>query len=490
MPAALRVVVWLPVAVFGVLAATLAWHSRSWPLVHDAPILHYIATRIVAGDVPYRSVFDMNQPGAYLLHLAIVERFGTGDVAWRLFDLGWLGLTCAAAAVFAWPWGAPAGVGAAALFAVYHLSGGAWQAGQRDFLLCAFLLAAAAAAGAWLDDDRAAAWTPLGAGLALGAGMTLKPHAIAFALALGVVLAVAAWRRAALGRTLGAYAGGLAVVPVAVAAWLFASGGFGAWRDIVVDYLIPLYSRLTRREDWHFWRIEVWYALGAVVVLSLVTAIRAGRCGRRHAIAALGLAYGLVHFLGQRKGWEYHLYPLAAFAAVLAFSGVPAAFARRRAVAGAVLVAALLVAAVPLGLRGRDAVSAGWIRDKARTVDAVVADLGALLKPRDRVQMLDTTEGGTHALLRLGLPPATRYIYDFHFFHDVEHPVIQRMRAELVHDLAARPPRFVVVFTRGWPSGQLERLQRFPALDALLARDYQPVRRHPAYVILEARHRS
>jgi len=43
--------------------------------------------------------------------------------------------------------GRAAAVGAGLMFALYHLAGGAWQAGQRDFLLCAFLLANGVASG-------------------------------------------------------------------------------------------------------------------------------------------------------------------------------------------------------------------------------------------------------------------------------------------------------------------------------------------------------
>jgi hypothetical protein len=134
-------------------------------------------------------------------------------------------------------------------------------------------------------------------------------------------------------------------------------------------------------------------------------------------------------------------------------------------------------------------VEADWIWDKERTVRLLVDDLRSRLAPGDRVQMLDTAEGGTHALLRLGLPPATRFIYDFHFFHDVEHPTVQALRAELMGMLAARPPRFVVVFDRGWPAGTLDRLARFPALSRFLEDGYGVVQRRPAYVILEARQR-
>ncbi|MGH7277466.1 MAG: hypothetical protein ACREJG_02160, partial [Candidatus Rokuibacteriota bacterium] len=58
--------------------AMLAWGSRAWPLVHDAPIMHYIAWRIGEGAMPYRDLFDMNFPGTYLLHLAVLRTLGPG----------------------------------------------------------------------------------------------------------------------------------------------------------------------------------------------------------------------------------------------------------------------------------------------------------------------------------------------------------------------------------------------------------------------------
>jgi hypothetical protein len=76
-------------------AATLLlyviWHSARWPLVHDPPLMHYIAWLITQGAAPYRDVFDMNFPGTYLIHLAVIQVGGTGDAVWRAFDLLWLG---------------------------------------------------------------------------------------------------------------------------------------------------------------------------------------------------------------------------------------------------------------------------------------------------------------------------------------------------------------------------------------------------------------
>ena len=64
--------------------------SVHWPLIHDAPIMHYIAWQILHGGVPYRDILDMNLPGVYLLHILVLKVFGPSDGGWRLFDLVWL----------------------------------------------------------------------------------------------------------------------------------------------------------------------------------------------------------------------------------------------------------------------------------------------------------------------------------------------------------------------------------------------------------------
>ena len=473
----------------GALALWLAWRSLGWPLIHDGPIMHYIAWRIAEGAVPYRDVFDMNFPGVYAIHLAILRWLGPGDAAWRAVDLGATLVTALAVAALAAPWGRTAALGGACFFAAYHLAGGAWNAGQRDFFLCPFLLAGALGVIGWAEG--AGTWRLIGGGVALGAGLTIKPHAVVFVAALAAFIVVRTWQRGASSvAAVVALLAGTALAPVAMVAWMAAVGALGAWRDIVFGYLVPLYSHVNRPSDWLYFRWHVWIAIIAAVALSVSRLAWTRRLTARHAVVALGLAYGVIHFVAQQKGWEYHLYPLAAFAAVLLFAEVAPALVARRRLAAVPLVASIVLVVWLLGVKGSEASDSGWIAVKTRRVSALSADLAARAGPGDLVQMFDTTDGGAHALLRRRLVEPTRFVYDFHFYHHVDAPMIQRLRAELIHDLTAHPPALVVLWQAGWPAGGYERLDRFPALKEWLTASYRVAREGDGYRIYAKRHDS
>lgn len=468
-------------AASGILLAYLVWGSRGWPLIHDAPLMHYIAWLIDQGAVPYRDAFDMNLPGVYLLHLAVLRVGGAGDLAWRLFDLGWLATTCGVLVAYCrrigHGWGPVAG---ALLFALYHLSGGAWHAGQRDFLLCLFLLL-----GAWgvaRGTEQGAAGALLWGGLALGMGMTVKPHAALFWLLCAVIAArdrsraVSPWRAAGL-----VVAGGL-LAPGTVFAWLAWRGGLGPFLDIFTGYVMPLYSRVGRVGAW---QAIGWHAFGRplaglfLVLVALALIAPPAREPARKGLAMLGVLYGLVHFVAQGKGWEYQLYPLIVFCCALAPSAVvawrPADWPRALDLFGArrpLALAAWALLAIVLGAKGVEALDAPWIAEKARRVTAITRDLEPLAPAGATVQVMDTTSGGIHALLRLGLRQPTRFIYDFHFFHDVADPRIQALRAELVAGLERGRPAAIVVLEESWPEPGYARLAAFPELARTLDRSF------------------
>jgi hypothetical protein len=97
------------------------------------------------------------------------------------------------------------------------------------------------------------------------------------------------------------------------------------------------------------------------------------------------------------------------------------------------------------------------------------------------VQVLDTTEGGIHALLRLRVRQPSRFLYDFHFYHDVSDPYVRALRAELMEALRRRPPVAVVEFVPGWPEGGYERVASFPELARWLQDGYRVLEEGDGY---------
>src|SRR5262245_29514985 len=187
--AALLVIVAALVAL-GALALDCAVRSLGWPLMHDAPLMHYVAQRWIAGAVPYRDIFDMNVPGIYALHAFVIEVLGPGDAAWRSFDLLWLVATMAATGMLLRPVGWLAVALGVVAVAALHLAQGPLSAGQGDWLLILpMLLAICAWRGPGLR--RAAV-----AGIALGAAALIKVVAVAFAglLVLSLLADQLSWR--------------------------------------------------------------------------------------------------------------------------------------------------------------------------------------------------------------------------------------------------------------------------------------------------------
>jgi hypothetical protein len=450
----------------------LIGQSLDWPLVMDTPLMHYTAWLISQGAVPYRDFFDMNFPGAYVIHLAVLSTLGGGDGAWRAVDLGWLLATMGVIVLYCRGIGDPlVGPVAAVLFGLYHLAGGAIAAGERDYLLCLFLITAAYQLVRYSETGaplRPLAWC----GLALGTGLVIKPF-VAVAWLSCAIFSI--YRAKRLGRpaaaALATIAASSLIVPGAAVGWLAWRGGLRPFVQIVVGYLVPLYSQVGRGSirglvssaGCDILPLCGHGTLGARVsqiglvlalLVALITALRE-RLDIRHRIATAGMLYGVFHFFFQGKSWAYQLYPLTLFTSlsiplfisrlVPAGSSHPFAMKLMRGMALTLMVT--LIGALGAKTMMDPERSGG---SRARAVEAVVHDLSPFITPGETVQVMDTTDGGIHALLKLGVRQPSRFIYDFHFYDHEADPRIQALRNEFIGALATRRPAAIVVFKTPW----------------------------------------
>jgi len=507
-----------PILVF--VLALSAGSSLRWRVVHDAPVLMFVSRCVDSlGLVPYRDVFDMNPPGAMLAYIPVARVAASCDLCFRLIDLGCLAVILVFIATAMKPFGRSPAITAPALFGLAYLGFGENQSLQRDFL--AILPIAFALAVALRDEPDSREVLPGGRafliGLAIGAACLFKPNClIAAPVLLAPVLASGFRNRARwwarFTKLSGLALAGFVVLPVLSALYLWRVGGLRAFVGIVRNYW-PLYAELDglgrRIAGEHAGmerlmagfgppaRVWPWFLLA---LLGGIVALRGGLLSsplrlRFRTLVALVPAFW-IYVVVAGKFWKYHWFPAILAACLLASLATLEPRDEERVGWVRFRVIALLLPAIVLGLpadlRAGGLAMAPLEPVKGGRVAFVETFLRSNLRPGDRVQALDVTEGVLHGMLRAGATPATRFVYDFHFYHHVSNPYIQGLRREFVEQLEKKSPRFVVQIPSlpsgaGWsPSGE-DCGGGFPELEKILSERYREVSRFEDVHIFEKR---
>lgn len=488
--------------------ATLALVAASmgWRLVHDTALMQYVAWRMTEGATLYRDLYDLDLPGVFLLHGLLLKTLGGSDLAWRVYDLLFLaagaGLIVAFGRRMGDGWSATA---AALLFCLYHLAGGASDMGQRDFMMVPFLLAGAYGVAVFrVAPDRL--WPLVWGGLAVGMTLTLKPFAVLMVGALGLAAATA--RAPRLGAMLrdGLVFGFAAALPnLLIYGWLAAQGTLGILLSGLFGFVRTNYGAQGAASLFELAQVVLGpYAgpvgrtavrlglsegLGWVLVLGVLAATAAavawslrGRSGPWRWLALVGVGYGVVHLVWQNKGFGYHCYPLVAFAC-LAASAMLATSKRKQLALG---MALYVVLAGFLGAKAAIGPDRPWIAAKLAVVDGLSADLRPLVGAGDRVQVMDMTGGGIHALYQLHAAQPTKYIYDFPFYYPLDDG-IRAMRTDYMAELNRQVPRALVLFKDDGLRHTYARLAEFPELERLVATRYRIAVERPDYRVYTLR---
>ena len=88
-------------------------------------------------------------------------------------------------------------------------------------------------------------------------------------------------------------------------------------------------------------------------------------------------------------------------------------------------------------------------------VDEIAVWLDTNLEKGDLVQPLDWVEGGSiHAMLLANAKLATKYMYDYHFYHHISRDYIQKLRDDFIEELKKSNPRYLISIIepiKTWP---------------------------------------
>ncbi len=497
-----------------VLLALVLAYSLKWPLMHDSPIMFYLAYLVGHGSVPYRDFYDMNLPGTYGVYLLIGVLSGYRDLWIRFADI----LILIAIFVLTWIWMRPFGRKAAwagcVLWGLVYLRYGPALSLQREYLILVPILLAI------LTGTRTRTletpWKYSVVGLLFGIAFTMRPHS-----AIGLVLLLlfgllGTWPEKSLSgsavrtfvfRAVLPATAGLLFPALLLALYLWSNGALGAFVDMA-RYYWPLYTHLTgAHESIGGWRryvymlgeyrrlggLTCWLAAASTASFALLYGAKTAHGQKRQVALMVALALGYSTypiFAGQF--WLYHWLLFLYFAiqlGALCLADVEEAGGwGRKTFLLAVLMMTLFFGGLrtPPGLvetlEGIDVLS-----PKGGRVNEIATFLKNNLRPGDTVQPLDWTGGAVHAMLIARASLATPFVYDFHFYHHISNPYIQRLRRGFMQDLGTRRPRYIVEITgedKPWVSGP-DTTRHFEELRSLLARDYRSAVQGEGYVIHE-----
>jgi glycosyltransferase 2 family protein len=487
-------------AVLSVAGVTLLVASLFWPIQHDAPLLLYPAWLAWSGlRVPYTQIFDLNQPLSYLVYGAIGTMTGYSDALLRVVDLSCTAFSLGLGALLLPRSRRLAAVWGGALFVVWISYHRGQDALQRESFVLLFVLLAAVSS---LRTPRPVAAVLVG--LLCGCAALIKPHSALAFVWIATFMALEVPER----RSYGAYAqiasGFVAgcAVPLAIAVrWLTQHGAFDAWHSLLTDYL-PLYGAMSGDHEVLAGLarlVAVGKGLGRASLIAVVAVAAAHTSSRLRGesgwsrefrlIAGLTMACAL-YPTASGQFWRYHLLPLCFFAALLfgvAFLETwPAKSSRGAAIAQALVMVFCLRTyawgtAYSFGTQGTE--------NRTSRIGAMVDYLAPRLRPGDTVQPLDWTAGAVAAMLRLRVPIATDFLYDFHFYHHASHPFISALRRRFMVQFTHSQPRFVIQVyndSKPWPRGT-DTTRSFPALEQELRAHYDEALRTSEFRILARR---
>ncbi|HZD47717.1 MAG TPA: glycosyltransferase family 39 protein [Silvibacterium sp.] len=435
-------------------------------------MIHYVVFLMQHGRAPYRDIIDMNMPGMYLIDWLVIETFGGGSLAWRLFDFSLMALAAASMLTIAWPYSKFAGFFSAVLFTLVHGRDGIAQTGQRDLIMAVLLLVSTAC----LFLAARARRPPLVALAAIFAGtaVTIKPTGALFVVAFAMgTYAFFRGDKARLRRSILLGAAAFSMPLGVTTAFLYREHALIAFWSILHG-LVPFHASLDQRHL-SFLLLHSISPLLSLVIPWIFLVIRTRLWqSTEHRILLAAIACGVLSYCIQAKGYPYHRYPLLAFL-LLSMGIVFTAALRDRGLNKFVGGAALLVGVLVIAPES-DLLASEYDWHNQEFITMLESDLdhlgGADLS--GQIQCMDTTAGCINTLYRMKLVQSTSSLYDCYFFAPGDAPITNQLRMRFWQELHANPPRVLIVsnqFCLGRPSAY-NKVDNWPQFTRYLTQKY------------------
>ena len=453
--------------------------SRHWPLLGDASIIHYLSFLIEHGMAPYRDIHEMSFPGTFLIEIAGMHVFGPDALAWRIFDFALLIVAAVSFRLVTSRAGWFPAIFAATLLALVHGRDGLPQGGQRDLTMAVLLVAATAAITLAVRYRSIAAWTSFG--LLAGIVLTIKPTAIPLSVAQAIIAIYVLRKRGdtVLKPVATASLATLAFPAVALA-FLIRENAVAAFWDNLRG-LVAYYAGLGHKSLGFLLVHSISPLMPLVIMWLVVLVLIRPRLDWERVLLLSGVAFGLLSYVIQARGFPYYRYPLLAFLLplmALDFTEAlpfPNSHLVERKIAGALAIIALAVGGLFLGPQSALLIHRyrWWQTDLNSSLEQNLNRLGGPALS-GHIQCVDSISGCMTTLYKMRLVQPTGIVMDFPLFGDDRVRVVQEARAEFREKIFEKPPSVLVISSALYVDGpgDYQKLARWPQFTDFLAANY------------------
>ena len=506
----MRRITTLVLILLAVLLIAQAAFSLQWPIAHDeAPLLYEAFLMHSEGRVPYRDLFDFQMPGSFAAYYLLGRLSGfNGFFRLRLLDLGILAALLGITFLFMRRFGKPVAFAAAILFGLKYMQGGAFMSLQREYLLLGFV-----ALAVWLSMRDVLTYKHrLLIGILFGLSAVIKPHAALGLLPILLFDIIDLIQRRKLTLLKSATTStlpigiGFALPVLAVIAWLALTDALTPFIDIALHYW-PLYAQVNGQMEITESGTRIpfllnqslrlgGHALWFIPALLGVYLVPQENKRQAYLLAGLAVCYAIYPaFSGQF--FEYHYIPFVYFIVILASLALteqhPLSIFQLPPSFLFLLSSLIFLFTIAVTIRPSNTfLRQIQNRPIAKTTDRaeeIASYLEENMQVGNTVQPLDWTGGTLLAMLETRAPLATKYVFDFYFYHHVSTPYIQNLRADFMDELQAANPRFIVeviAVDKPWLTGP-DTSREFPELRAFLKENYSVTILEDDYIIYEKR---
>ncbi len=469
--------------------------SLNWRYFHDTPIMIYCAYLIDSGFIPYRDFFDMNMPGVYFINLLSAKIFGWSDLSFRVFDIVYLCVLSFFTFLWLKPFGKLTSVSGVLLFGLYYINETPYLILQREYfallpfavMLCLLIHKSNLSFGRILFFS----------GILTALTFLIKPHFIILSLpAIGFFIYE---NRLKLRKQLIYLVTGFSIPVIVFLLYLTFTGSLNSFLDIVFNYW-HLYSdlngdhRILEGYQKIIYDIKSLYSglnspLLPLALMGILFLSYENPNNKYILLLFLQLIASAVYPVISGQFFDYHWIPFNYIALCTAANLVKLPSQNLNTRKFILFLAALLLFA-PL-LKSNIGFTFYYSKNKEKVdrerffvTDEITDFLKYNLKAGDKVQPLDWSGGAIHAMLRADAKIATRFIYDFHFYHHLNSPYINRLKKEFLEELVKSKPEYLIQIleNKPWPIGE-NTSRNFEELQDFINKNYNVVKDGPGYKI-------